>query len=76
MRRIYVGIRADGERHSFLSWNRPTQATHGDVYAAVIGPFGTWAGADVMRINGAGNPHIQTVADAERLAREGKGRAK
>lgn len=37
---------------------------------AVIGPFRTVRGAEFMRQYGEGNPHCQTVGDAERLAKQ------
>lgn len=66
--RIYVGCKA-GTREVFLSANEPTQESHGKRFAAVIGPFRTLRAAEFMRDNGAGNPHCQTVADAERIVR-------
>lgn len=66
--RFYVGLQA-GTRAVFTSPFTPTEGTHGHLYAAVIGPFTTEMGALFMREYGAGNPHLQTVADAERLAR-------
>jgi hypothetical protein len=66
--RIYIGIH-DATRVIFRSEQEPTQATHGNLYAAVIGPFKTLRGARFMRAHGRNNPHAQTVADAERLAK-------
>ena len=37
-------------------------------FATVIGPFRTLRGARFMREHGRGNPHIQCVNDAERIA--------
>ena len=71
--RLYVGIRADnGKREGFRFTVRdtPTQETHRHLYAAVIGPFRTVRGARFMVDHGTNNPHLQTVADAERCARE------
>jgi hypothetical protein len=48
----------------------PTSRSHGETYAAVIGPFRTRAGADFMARHGKGNPHCRNVAEAERLARK------
>jgi hypothetical protein len=67
--RIYVGI-VPGRREVFRSEFTPTWETHGKLYRAVIGPFRTLRGAEYMRLHGAHNPHCQTVADAERLARD------
>jgi len=65
---IYVGL-ANGKREVFKSDNAPTYATHGAKYQAVIGEFKTMRGAKFMRDYGANNPHIQTVNDAEKLAK-------
>jgi len=65
---IYVGLEV-GKREVFRASSIPTEQTHGVQYAAVIGPFRTIRGARFMRDHGAGNPHCQCVADAERLAR-------
>lgn len=65
----YVGIRIDnGERECFTWPGTPVRETHGHIYAAVIGPFRTVRGARFMAEHGRGNPHIQTVGDAERIA--------
>jgi len=67
--RLYVGIRPDHKREIFRAIGVPTQETHGKYYAAVIGPFRTKRGAVFMREYGANcNPHVQSVADAERIA--------
>ena len=65
---FYVGIDfAHGIRETFKATETPEAAMY-DRYAAVIGPFRTKRGADHMVKYGEGNPHIQCVADAERLA--------
>ena len=53
----------------FRSNTEPTQESHGAQYVVVTGPFLTKRGAEFMRDHGQGNPHCQTVYDAERLAR-------
>jgi hypothetical protein len=63
----YVGINNDGTREVFRAAN-PTEETHGQKYAAVIGPFKTKRAAEFMAKYGRSNPHLQTVADAERIA--------
>lgn len=74
--RAYVGLRADGKgREVFRSASVPKAEPHpdthlGPIYSAVIGPFRTRRGAEFMAKFGAGNPHCQSVADAERLASE------
>ena len=65
---IYVGIKGI-YRLVFRSASTPTEATHGRAYAAVIGPFRTMRAARLMADVGANNPHLQTVIDAERIAR-------
>jgi len=66
--KLYVGIRPDHKREIFRAIGTPTQETHGRHYAAVIGPFRTRRGAEVMR-TAQSNPNCQCVADAERLGR-------
>ena len=68
-KRFYIGY-ANGGRWLFSSATLPTTETHGESYRSVIGPFRTKKGAEFMRDFGAGNPHCQTVADAERLAKK------
>lgn len=76
-KRLYVGIRkSDGvyelfraSRDDCCGFENPVHATHGSHYAAVIGPFRTLNGARYMEQYGRGNPHLQHVEDAERLAR-------
>lgn len=67
--RYYVGI-SDAKRRVFRSASVPERETHGSIYSAVIGPFRTKRAAKIMAEYGANNPHLQTVADAERIARE------
>lgn len=69
-RRNYVGIvRSSGSYEVFKSESDPTEETHGHLYTYVIGPFQTRRGADFMAKYGRGNPHLQHVSDAERLAK-------
>jgi hypothetical protein len=67
--KFYVGCKP-GEWHVFKSDIEPTTETHGRLYNACIGPFRTKRGAEFMRKHGKGNPHCQTVAQAERLAKQ------
>lgn len=74
--KIYVGIRSDksstgtpNTRVVFRNVLEPTPETHPQ-YSAVIGPFRTVRGARFMAQFGANNPHCQTVADAERIAKD------
>ena len=67
--RYYVGCRHNGEYEIFRSVDTPLYVTHGKDYVLVIGPFRTKRGAVFMAEHGRGNPHLQTVADAERYAK-------
>lgn len=72
---FYVGYRNYDNhkysKHLFKSAETPTGETHGDLYFAVLGPFRTKLGAvcDILYADN-GNPHIQCVADAERIAKQ------
>ena len=66
MSRLYVGCNGPS-RELFRAASTPTKAEYGARYAAVIGPFRTKAGAMAMTM--ARGPLIQTVADAEAIAR-------
>jgi len=70
--RIYVGVKGS-TRKVFRSEKIPTHQSHGDKYSAVIGPFRTKAGAEVMAKYGRNNPHLQTVSEAEKMAKQLKG---
>lgn len=70
--KIYVGVKTGGKREVFRSTVTPTRETHGREYDYAIGPFRTKEGAAAMAVYGRGNPHIQTVSDAERLALQWK----
>ncbi len=65
--KVYIGHKL-GFREIFRSSNTPTSAEFPQ-FAAVIGPFRTVRGANFMLKHGYGNPHCQTVSDAERLAK-------
>jgi hypothetical protein len=68
--KLYVGVKGT-TREVFRSRETPTQQSHGAKYAAAIGPFRTRAGADFMAAYGHhNNPHLRSVADAERLAKK------
>lgn len=68
--RIYVGRRTGGAPAAiFRASDTPTSDTHGDRYAAVIGPFASMAGARIMVAHGGNNPHIQSSTDADRMAK-------
>ena len=70
--RLYVGVKSDLNMERFRSKETPVRSSHGHLYAAVIGPFRTVAGAEYMVNFGKGNPHCQTVSQAERLGRINK----
>jgi hypothetical protein len=63
-KRVYVGVNGN-KREIFRSLDEPTQASHGDKYMAVIGPFITVRGAEYMR----SHPFCETVYNAEMEAR-------
>lgn len=74
MSKIYVGVALQTEvqpkrREVFRFAGTPTEATHGGRFNYVIGPFNTLRGAQFMATYGENNPHLQTVADAEILAK-------
>lgn len=68
--RYYCGYGGNGGRPEvFKASSEPTSISHGDRYAAVVGPFLTKRAAVWMASNGHDNPHCRCVADAERLSR-------
>ena len=65
----YVGYKVGGGRETFRAESEPTPESHGHRYAAVWGPFRSKRGAVFgASWRAVGNPHVQTVADAERIA--------
>jgi hypothetical protein len=66
--KFYIG-RKDGKQQIFKSETTPTQASHGHLYTSVMGPFRTKRGAMFQVAFGDGNPHVQHVRDAERIAK-------
>jgi hypothetical protein len=69
--KFYLGLAVQPHRYVrevFRCAYVPTWETHGSSYNAVVGPFRTKRGAEFMRDHGQGNPHLQTVDDAERIA--------
>ena len=66
----YVGRSANRPYTAFRSATVPTWESHGDRYAAVIGPFRTMRAALWAERYGRGNPHFRTVADAEAYAKK------
>ena len=65
-----LGKRPQGDWVLFWSVHTPTQETHGHLYTCAQGPFRTRLAARWFNRYGRGNPHVCTVADAERLAHE------
>jgi hypothetical protein len=68
---IFLGYNVGG-KEIFQSDTIPTWKSHGGQYAAVVGPFKTVRGAKAMLHYGDGNPHMLTVADAERIGKQYK----
>ena len=66
----YLGKRPQGDWVLFAFARTPTQETHGYLYTCAQGPFRTRLAARWFNRYGRGNPHVCTVADAERLAHE------
>jgi hypothetical protein len=66
----YLGKRPQGDWILFASPVPPNNETHGHLYTCTQGPFRTRLAARWFNRYGRGNPHVHTVADAERLARE------
>lgn len=66
----YLGKRPQGDWVLFSSPRMPTRETHGHLYTCAQGPFRTRLAARWFNRYGWGNPHVHTVAAAERLARE------
>lgn len=70
-RRWYVGVgKTTGCYVAFATRIIPNWNLTGTIYGAIIGPFATRRGARFMARSGRGNPHLQTVADAERIAKK------
>lgn len=70
-RKPYVAIDIDGNMIGFSSQSEPTRddfGNQGERYIAFIGPFRTRR-AQLWAVKyGKGNPHFQTVHDAEVLS--------
>lgn len=66
----FLGKRPQGDWVLFSSPCTPTRETHGHQYACAQGPFRSRLAARWFNRYGWGNPHVHTVADAERLARK------
>jgi len=66
----YVGMKPTLGRVVFQAQTTPTQKEY-PMYISVVGPFRTKRGATFHAAVGANNPHVQTVSQAERLAKKG-----
>jgi hypothetical protein len=66
----YLGKRPQGDWVLIATPVAPTKETHGHLYTCAGGPFRTRLAARWFNRYGWGNPHVHTVVDAERLARE------
>jgi len=66
----YLGRRPQVDWFLFASPVTPTQETHRYLYTCVQGPFRNRLAARWFNRYDWGNPHIRTVADADRLAQE------
>ena len=69
-KRFYCGVAPGHIREVFTASKTPTEKSHGHKYAYVIGGFKTEDAARFMAFHGEGNPHLQCVADAERIVKE------
>ena len=65
----YVGLTGAHKLEAFRAQHEPTQKTHGRLYLAVVGPFVTRRGAHWAQAHALNNPHAQTVASIERIAK-------
>lgn len=68
-KKYYVGSVNYSTHEVFTSAKTPTESSHGSRYIYVTGPFNTKGAAAIMATYGRGNPHLQSVYDAERMAR-------
>ena len=69
MKKIYLGYK-EGKYEIVRTEVTPTKESHGHLYAGVVGPFRTLRGAKFMQKYGLGNPHCQTVSQAEKLGKQ------
>ena len=69
MSKLWVGYDGTGYR-VFRNDVKPSESSHGQWFTHCVGPFRTVRGACFFARCSIGNPHIRTVADAERIAKE------
>ena len=68
---LYVGVNREGRGEVFRSAQTPTESSHGNRYAYVVGPFRTRLAADLMAEFGRKAAiHYQHVSDAEAFAQQ------
>ena len=67
--RYYIGLASKGQELFRIARNVNGPSEVGHLYHAVIGPFDTKRAACIMFLYGKGNPNLQTVEDAKRMAR-------
>ena len=68
--RIYLGLNAANYLREVFKFSKTPTKKDTPQYSAVVGPFRTKRAALFMRDCGVNNPHVQCVADAERIAKE------
>jgi len=64
--KAYLGY-ARGVWEAFTSDTEPTEATHGDTFVLVWGPFCSLKAAKWIGPRTPGNPHFGTARQAERI---------
>ncbi len=68
--KFYVGRKPNQiGKDVFKSDVTPTKQMYPQ-YVSVVGPFRTKRAAIMLAVFGQGNPHMQTVSDAERIAKQ------
>jgi hypothetical protein len=68
--KYYVGINIKSDRRQvFGVHGKPTAASHGKHFSAVIGPFANLRAALYVRDHGFNNPAIRCPGDAEKLCK-------
>ncbi len=71
--KYYIGVNLTdaGQRwRVFTAKTEPNHQTHGATFIYVIGPFPSRSTAAIMAHFGKGNPHLQTVSQAVRMAKK------
>ncbi len=68
-KKLYVGIHKETRKRIPFRSSSDSEAVHGHEFSYLIGPFRTPKAAKIMAAFGGNNPHLQTVYDAEKMAR-------